>query len=606
MLSSQAMLAGLKTPIWLYTMDSLDLLWANQSALAWMGLTSVDEVAAWAQGPGAGWNSLLWSYRQALSAGQAPLCNGSMGSPAQGISLYCLGSAVTLTNGQAGLLLEGQGLGRSDSNQQAILSAIPDLLIRMTRDGQCLYLHQGTDIDLWCEMPPGQTASVYDLLPPHLADQRLYYAQQALDTGNRQVYRLDIEVRGKAIHEEVRVVPMGQDEVLVIVRDITLMVKAEQQLFAQAERFRQQAQRDRVLAQVTQRISQSLDLQEVLDTAVDELRRMMHTNRVLVYHFEGDDGGGQVIAESVDDPALSLRTVTVEDHCFSVHGSAVRSYRQGRIQRTNDIHNASLPHCYVEMLSQLRVRANLVIPIVQGDHLWGLLTCQQCDLPRDWDDLEVETLAQLANQLAIAIQQSELYQQLQRANEELQHLATHDKLTGLANRRYFDDYLDQEWRRLTRERAFLSLILLDIDYFKPYNDTYGHLAGDACLAQVAKVIRQSIKRPADLAARYGGEEFAIILPNTPLEGAVHTAELICQAIAETRIPHTSSPDQPYITVSIGIASVYPSPTRPSHVLTDLADQALYQAKAQGRDGYVVATSPLVDDHGVDDDPANAH
>jgi GAF domain-containing protein len=94
---------------------------------------------------------------------------------------------------------------------------------------------------------------------------------------------------------------------------------------------------------------------------------------------------------------------------------------------------------------------------LQGDYLWGLLACQQCDAPREWTDLEVETLVQLANQLAIAIQKSELYEQVQRANAELQHLATHDKLTGLANRRYFDDYLDQEWRRLTREQGASQL-----------------------------------------------------------------------------------------------------------------------------------------------------
>lgn len=583
-----SLLDTLQTPIWLYDLETLDLLWANSPALTWMGLKAVNEASDWIQTHESGWGHLLRCYRQALTAGSPPPTSCPIAVAVNGPPLQCLGSVLALADGRRGLCIEGHALDLDGGNQQAILRAIPDLIVRMTKDGHCLYLGKSDEVLLWQDLCPDQRASIYDLLPHALAEKRLHYTRQALETGLRQIYRQDIEVQGSLRHEEVRVVPMGETEVLIMVRDITSMVVAEQKLVNQAELFRQQAQRDRVLAQVTRRISQSLDLQEVLETAVEELRQMMQTQRVMVYQFEGVDGRGRVVAEAVSDAALSLRQTQIEDRCFSINHTAIQAYIKGRIHRVIDVNNSALSQCYVNMLTQLEVRANLVLPILQGDYLWGLLACQQCDGPRPWSDLEVDTLAQLANQLAIAIQKSELYEQVQRANQELQHLATHDKLTGLANRRYFDDYLDQEWRRLTREKAPLSLILLDIDYFKPYNDTYGHLAGDACLEQVAAAIRRSIKHPADLAARYGGEEFAIILPNTNLAGSIHTAEFVRQEIASAHLPHGSIPNHPYVTVSLGIASAQPTQTQAPHTLIDQADQALYQAKQQGRDRYIVA------------------
>ncbi|MEB3290792.1 MAG: diguanylate cyclase [Leptolyngbya sp.] len=579
----------LQTPLWLYAIGSLDLLWANPAALAWMGMADVAQAQTWLQSMGQTWRAWLQRCWRALAEGQAweEMCPTT--AQGQARALYGVASIVPLAQDQTGLLLEGHYLlGHTASEQQTILSNIPDLLIRMTREGQCLYLRHGQDITLWGELRSNQTASVYDLMPQALADLRLQHTQQALDTGTPQVYRQEIEVRGQVFHEEVRVVPLGEAEVLIIVRNITPVVVAEQKLVEQADRFRQQAQRDRILAEVTQRIAQSLNLQEILDTAVTELRVMMQTDRVMVYQFIGSEGQGQVSAESVSDPSYSLQEVTVEDRCFVANSVAVQTYRQGRIHRISDVQTANLSPCYRALLTGLRVQANLVLPIVQGEHLWGLVACQQCDAPRPWTDVEVDTLSQLANQLAIAIQQSELYAQLQRANEELHHLATHDKLTGLANRRYFDDYLAQEWRRLTRECAPLSLILIDIDHFKPYNDTYGHLAGDACIEQVAAALDRAIRRPADLAARYGGEEFAVILPHTDLGGAVHAADLIRQEVNQARLPHGSIPNQPYITVSLGIASIQPTLTQSPRVLVDQADQALYQAKQQGRNRYVIA------------------
>jgi diguanylate cyclase (GGDEF)-like protein len=191
--------------------------------------------------------------------------------------------------------------------------------------------------------------------------------------------------------------------------------------------------------------------------------------------------------------------------------------------------------------------------------------------------------AVLRQRLRRLIQQAQLQMQLEQANQELHRLASMDGLTQLANRRRFDEYLQQEWQRMLREQLPLSLILCDIDFFKPYNDTYGHQAGDRCLQQVAKTLQASVRRPADLVARYGGEELAIILPNTQPHGAAHVAQMVCTAIKALAIPHASSSVHSCITISAGAAAIVP----PFHLsvedLIAAADRALYQAKAAGRD-----------------------
>ncbi len=175
---------------------------------------------------------------------------------------------------------------------------------------------------------------------------------------------------------------------------------------------------------------------------------------------------------------------------------------------------------------------------------------------------------------------------LQKANNELQRLAALDDLTQIANRRRFDDRLSQEWRRAQRERITLALIICDIDFFKDYNDTYGHLKGDDTLFAVAQAINASLKRPMDLVARYGGEEFAMILPSTAITGAKRVAKEVREAVAALGIEHKSSKVRPHITLSFGVAAVIPSKDLPAKTLVEKADQALYCAKAQGRDRVV--------------------
>ncbi len=186
--------------------------------------------------------------------------------------------------------------------------------------------------------------------------------------------------------------------------------------------------------------------------------------------------------------------------------------------------------------------------------------------------------------------------ELQQANQELKRLASLDGLTRIANRRHFDERLQLEWRRLFREKSSLSLILCDIDEFKNYNDTYGHLAGDYCLRQVASAISEAVKRSGDLVARYGGEEFAVILPNTTADGAACVAEDIKQELHNLKIPHPRSCVSEYVTLSLGLSSTVPTLKNPPDALIAVADTALYEAKQQGKNRIIVKKfEPLLSD-----------
>lgn len=190
-----------------------------------------------------------------------------------------------------------------------------------------------------------------------------------------------------------------------------------------------------------------------------------------------------------------------------------------------------------------------------------------------------ELLQQQAIELQVARQKAET------ACSELLRLVNLDGLTEIANRRCFDQHLSQEWRRLAREQAPLSLVLCDIDYFKSYNDFYGHQAGDKCLKQIAQLIARIAKRPADLVARYGGEEFAVILPNTDAQGAVLVAKLICSGIERLSIPHAKSRVSTVVTASVGISTQVPHHDTSVASLITAADRSLYTAKKQGRNTY---------------------
>lgn len=225
---------------------------------------------------------------------------------------------------------------------------------------------------------------------------------------------------------------------------------------------------------------------------------------------------------------------------------------------------------------------------------WGLVAIGCKDTMNHWSLIQQEQIKILVGEIEIALDHSFRHDQLKQEKHELQALALTDSLTGLANRRQFDHYFATEWQRLAREQQPLTLILCDIDYFKLYNDYYGHPTGDICLAQVSDVLTRCIHRSGDLVARYGGEEFAVILPNTDTEGGHSVALEIRKQLASIAIPHYKSSISQSITLTMGVASIIPGPHRNSQELLKAADLALYHAKQQGRDRIYVHAHFCVD------------
>ena len=178
-------------------------------------------------------------------------------------------------------------------------------------------------------------------------------------------------------------------------------------------------------------------------------------------------------------------------------------------------------------------------------------------------------------------------------NRELQKQNSRDGLTKVANRRFFDQSLDQEWRRAKRDGTSMSLIILDIDYFKKYNDRYGHAQGDECLKSVARTLDRLLQRPGDLFARYGGEEFAAILPGINQGGALTIAEKMRKSVEDLKIEHADSLVAPYVTISLGAAHSVPASDTEAQSLLETADKGLYLAKEKGRNrvGLLSAYQP---------------
>lgn len=417
-------------------------------------------------------------------------------------------------------------LQKSEATNCALLKAIPDFLIQMRQDGTYLAHWNAHHVELAKPEAPREGANIQDILPPHLADLRLQYAQKALETGQVQIYEQQIFVEGKHCYEEVRIMPCGEDEVLTIVRNIDDRKQTEAALLQSEEKFsnlfqhsndgillynlegtildvnpkaiellgytktelltfkvrelfaleafdvykkglrrllregfcqfeinfkqknggiltvevsaslfevaqemviqgvmrditerkqteealRHQLEKERLIRDITDHTRRSLNLEDILTTTVQGVRQFLKVDRVLIYRFNAD-WSGCIPVESVEAEEFSILNQTIHDPCFGENYAKL--YQQGHISFTENIDLSSLRPCYVEFLKTLQVRANLVVPILHGDVLWGLLIAHHCRSARQWQPLEIDLLQQLATQVGIALQQSTLYQQMQ-------------------------------------------------------------------------------------------------------------------------------------------------------------------------------------------------
>ncbi len=410
---------------------------------------------------------------------------------------------------------------------------------------------------------------------------------QAFATGQEQSLEYSLALIGIHRTFQARVVPEVTDRavtsVLVVARDITDLKRAQSELVYRAER-------EHTLRLITQRIRETLDLEAILSTAVTEIQRNFQADRTLIFRLNSDHSG-VVIQEAVRPAYPVALAMRWEDECFPPDCYAAYAQGQGRI--VSDVELDSWGDCLVEFMQETGVQSKMVAPILQRQsdgsmRVWGLLITHACATPRRWQPEELDLLQQVAEQLAIALHQAELHQQLQAANQELERISNTDALTQIANRRYFDRSLAQEWQRAQREQIPLALILCDIDFFKQYNDTYGHPAGDVCITAVAQVLQGCLHRSGDCLARYGGEEFAVILPHTDQLGAETMAKKMQRAIAALNLPHAAHPTAQRITLSFGLAMALPQTGLSPQDLLSRADQALYQAKQTGRNRVCLA------------------
>ncbi|KAB2952881.1 diguanylate cyclase [Heliorestis acidaminivorans] len=284
----------------------------------------------------------------------------------------------------------------------------------------------------------------------------------------------------------------------------------------------------------------------------------------------------------------------------------------------------------ISILEEKAQKINLILMDVLMPDMNGIEACQKIKSQRKWRDIPVimvtalndmeeldrafsvgaidyitkpikkrELLARIRSALALKKEMDQRKAReiellsvnglLEDAVEKLKSLSSLDGLTELPNRRRFDEYLEKEWKRAVRNGTKISLIMLDIDYFKAYNDSKGHLSGDECLKKIAHALKQTVQRSADLVCRYGGEEFAVILPETELAGAEQLAEKMRKHIEHLQIEHSSSPLGEVVTISVGVATEKPETYLTWEELIFRADQALYKAKGAGRNTVITAT-----------------
>lgn len=438
-------------------------------------------------------------------------------------------------------------------------------------------------------LQPGVFDGRYDTLLATLHPEDQAPAHQTWQQAIRQGQRYEVEFRvphsdGHLLWLSSRGQVFTQGRTAYRLVGITLDISKQKQ--SETE-LKLQNQRERLLTEIAQRIRTTLNLDGILAETVRSVKDFIEADRVIIVRCT-TAMGGEVSHEACAPGFASMLGWKMRDP-WSVGDRFLSHYREGRGLAVEDIYSQHLPASHLTFLEYFQIKAEVVVPILQEETVWGLLIAHQCCASRVWKTADVRLLQNLATQVGIASQQAHMHQQVTRANEQLKRMAYLDGLTQVANRRRYEQYLVQEWRRMGREQQPLALIMADIDFFKDFNDCYGHQAGDDCLRLVARILARAAQRPGDLVARYGGEEFVIVLPGTDSQGAETVAEAARYRLHRRRIPHNMSTIGNWVTMSFGVASCVPSSEVTMNQLVKWADEALYRAKANGRDQVHVTT-----------------
>lgn len=345
------------------------------------------------------------------------------------------------------------------------------------------------------------------------------------------------------------------------------------------------------LYEISSKIAGCFGIKEIVDWVIDEAQKIIDGSNISVMLINQKTGELEIISARGEECGEKTRFRPG----IGIAGNVLVS---GQAEIVNDVE--SDPR-YIP--GNNKIYSLLCAPLITPNGVLGVINISNVN-PISYTAQDLKRFKALVAPAAAAIENARLYEQLkeysrnlekqvaqrtkelEQVNQKLHRLASLDALTQVANRRRFDEYLQETWQRLLNEIAPMSLIMCDVDCFKSYNDTYGHQVGDDCLQRIAKAINCGAKHPAYLVARYGGEEFAVILPNTSERGAMYIAETIKIEVEWLKLPHPDSMVSQYVTLSMGVSSTLPDRDSSPNALVKAADRALYEAKQQGRDRIV--------------------
>ncbi|KAF0183105.1 MAG: GAF sensor-containing diguanylate cyclase [Nitrospirae bacterium] len=451
----------------------------------------------------------------------------------------------------------------SEETFRAVLNAITEAAYLIDTHGFVLEHNQTFAVHV------GRTGEIlrgkllFDLLPMEDIQRRRVRINEVIKT--KKGLRMEDESNGRFISLSMYPICDSDGDVAKIAvfgQDITWLRQAQETLLLNEERLES-------LLHLSQMTHESEA--EIREHAVEEAVSLTRSKFGYLHFVNEDRGSTDLLLWSREAAHQCSREALLHNPAAMSSGIWTDSFRQRRPIIHNDMGADFLINGFPE--GHPPVTRHLSVPVF--DHKRIVAIAGVCNKPVPYDETDIAQLGLFMHTMWAILMQRQ-------AEEVLKRCSIEDALTGVANRRHFDNVYEAEWRRASREKQPLTVLFMDIDFFKAYNDVYGHQAGDECLKRVAGCLRGVLQRLGDMIARYGGEEFVAILPNTEIAGAIKIAETMREKLIEMQLPHEDSSIAPYLTISVGAATGKPKEAAASDVLLESADRALYQAKNEGR------------------------